>query len=193
MKTVRFTQVVEKSGRPEVYLPFLAPERDRVLQAAAKKARVLAVHQQVKGTKKDFGTIGLSPDTAAELLIFPRSLQTFAGRRVVGIDYDLVDQPPAGKPRPASAPRPAAKTAPKRSAQRRSDPDRRKPVDTKPPPAKIGRTPPSAEAPNATTPESSETGWLREIQLAARELKAGKVVAAHERLNALLAAHGLRA
>ena len=91
MKTVRFAELVAKSGKPEIYLRLLEPKRDPVLQRAAREHRVLSVHHEVKGTAKDFGTVGELNDRHAQLLVFPKSLRRFHDRRVIGINYDLLD------------------------------------------------------------------------------------------------------
>jgi hypothetical protein len=90
MKTARFSDVVAKSGRPEVHLTWTAPASDPVLQHAAREHRVMTVHQHLRGAKKDFATVGLEPAPEAQYLVFPKSLRTFDGSRVVGIRYDLL-------------------------------------------------------------------------------------------------------
>jgi hypothetical protein len=42
------------------------------------------------GAQTDFGAIGYADDPQAQVLIFPRSLKAFEGRKVVGIKYDLL-------------------------------------------------------------------------------------------------------
>src|SRR4051794_22542152 len=91
-KTARFSEVVARSGKPEVHLTWTEPTSDRVLQSALKQSRVLTVHQQTRGSKKDFGVVGLEPAPGTQFLIFPRSLRRFAGRRVVGINYELLGE-----------------------------------------------------------------------------------------------------
>jgi hypothetical protein len=90
MKTARFSDVVAKSGRPEVHLTWTTPASDPVLQHAVREHRVMTVHQHLRGAKKDFATVGLEPGPEAQYLVFPKSLRTFDGRRVVGIRYDLL-------------------------------------------------------------------------------------------------------
>jgi hypothetical protein len=60
------------------------------LKKALKHHRVLTVHRRLRGAKKDFGVVGLEPARNAQFLVFPKSLRSFADRRVVGIDYDLL-------------------------------------------------------------------------------------------------------
>lgn len=98
MKTVRFTQVVEAAGRPEPYTLWMEPKDDPVFQRALKAHRVLSVHQETVGTKADYGEVGFN-GVKGELLIFPKSLRRFAGRRVVGVKYDLLQPPEKETPK----------------------------------------------------------------------------------------------
>src|SRR5688572_17278959 len=95
MKTVRFSLVVKKSGQPEPHTLWTKPESDRELQQALKSNRVMTVHQSSVGTRKDYGTVGFAKSSGGgEILIFPKSLKTFEGKRVVGVKYDLLQEPP---------------------------------------------------------------------------------------------------
>jgi hypothetical protein len=114
MKTVRFTKVVEHSGRPEVYLLLTDPKDDDHFQKALKASRVMTI--QHAGGKTDSGTVGYLSNTKGELLIFPRSLSPFADDHIVGINYDLLQQdhePPKKEPKPAPKPKIKAKALPK--------------------------------------------------------------------------------
>jgi hypothetical protein len=95
IKTVRFTQVVERSGQPQVHTLWLPPDKDPELQRAQKAHRVMTIESGGAGGKTDVGRVGFSPDSKrpAQFLIFPKSLKTFEGARVVGIKFDLVAQP----------------------------------------------------------------------------------------------------
>jgi hypothetical protein len=111
MKTVRFTQVVASCGAPGVHLTWVAPEQDPTLKAALKQNRVMTVHQNIRGTTRDYGTIGLLKTPHAQLLVFPRSLKRFADRRVVGIDYSLLASVPEKAKGGGSLPKAQAKKA----------------------------------------------------------------------------------
>lgn len=91
-KTTRFTSVVEKAGKPKVHLALLEPKKDKALQRAIKARRVMMVHQETVGTAKDFGTIGFDAKVAGQTLIFPKSLEKFEGSRIVGVNFDLVEE-----------------------------------------------------------------------------------------------------
>jgi hypothetical protein len=97
VKTTRFSQVVAKSGKPEVYLTLIAPAKDRHLQSAIKAHKVMTLRQDNAGSKVDRGEIGFEEGPERQYLIFPRSLQRFTGQKVVGIKYDLITEPEISK------------------------------------------------------------------------------------------------
>src|SRR5688572_25315198 len=90
MKTVRFAEVVAKSGAPEAYQLWLPPKQDRAFQRAAKEHRVMTIHQENVGAKKDHGTVGFLEEPQAQYLIFPKTLRAFSERKVIGINYELL-------------------------------------------------------------------------------------------------------
>lgn len=95
-KSVRFSQIVERSGIPHVHTLWLPPDKDPELQRAQKAHRVMTIEQGASGAgTADVGTVGFKPEGSrpAQFLIFPKSLQRFDGARVVGIKFDLVAQP----------------------------------------------------------------------------------------------------
>jgi hypothetical protein len=88
VKTTRFTVVVEKCGRPEVYTLWQKPKTDRRFQSLLKNNRVMTVRPTESGT--DFGEVGFHQKSGARYLAFPKSLKRFEGQRIVGIDWALV-------------------------------------------------------------------------------------------------------
>lgn len=90
MKTFRFAKVVEKAGTPEPYNFWLDPKKDQRFQQLLKSQRVMTVHQEMRGSKKDFGTVGCVRDGKGEILVFPKSIKAFADARIVAIDYNLL-------------------------------------------------------------------------------------------------------
>src|SRR4051812_40735489 len=98
MKTVRFAEVVKRCGQPESYILWTSPGRDPEFKRAVEKNRVMTVHQENRGGKKDYGIVGFTKDPHAELLVFPKSLQRFQGTRTVGIRYDLLKDSPEKRP-----------------------------------------------------------------------------------------------
>ena len=88
VKTARFTVVVEKCGRPEVYTLWQKPKTDRHFQSLLKNNRLMTIRPAGSGT--DFGEVGFHQKPGARFLAFPKSLKRFEGERIVGIDWALV-------------------------------------------------------------------------------------------------------
>jgi hypothetical protein len=87
-KTARFSHIIEKCGKPQVYTLWQKPSTDRHLQAQLRTNRVMTVLKTESGT--DFGIAGFKEKKGATYLVFPKSLKKFADKRVVGIDLTLV-------------------------------------------------------------------------------------------------------
>jgi hypothetical protein len=88
VKTVRFSEVVEKAGVPEVYTLWQKPAADRHLQSLRKNHRIMTIQENETGT--DFGMADFCERKGARYLAFPKSLKRFADKRVVGINWELV-------------------------------------------------------------------------------------------------------
>lgn len=198
-KTVRFTQVVERSGKPQVHTLWLPPDKDPELKRAEHAHRVMRVGHGSQGGKTDVGTVGLESSAKPEgqVLIFPKSLKPFEGARIVGIKFDLVEQPKlADLRKPAHKP-PARKRAQIHAAKSqrlsKSIAAALKPTETasSPPtaakPAKVPRAKPepAAKTKPASPPKmtAGHAKLLRQVRSALKELKSGKTVAAYQRLQ----------
>jgi len=88
VKTVRFAEVVEKAGRPETHTLWQKPAADRYLQSQIKNNRVMTIQRTESGT--EFGINAFKQTKGANYLVFPKSLKRFENRRVVGINWDLM-------------------------------------------------------------------------------------------------------
>ena len=88
VKTGRFSEIVEKAGRPESYTLWQKPSADRHLQSAIKNNRIMTIQRSESGT--EFGMVGFKQAKDVRYLVFPKSLKRFENRRVVGINWDLV-------------------------------------------------------------------------------------------------------
>ena len=88
IKTVRFSDVVEKASRPEPYTLWQKPASDRNFQSALKNHRVMTVQESETGT--EFGIVGFNQSRNARYLVFPKSLKQFENKRIVGIKWDLI-------------------------------------------------------------------------------------------------------
>ena len=71
IKTARFSQIIEKCGKPQVYTLWQKPAADRRLQAEVKKTRVMTILKSESGT--DFGIVGFKESREARYLIFPKA------------------------------------------------------------------------------------------------------------------------
>jgi hypothetical protein len=89
-KTARFSHVIEKCGKPQVYTLWQKPSADRHLQSQIKKNGVMTILKSESGT--DFGIVGLKESREARYLIFPKSLKRFAENRIIGVDWALVPE-----------------------------------------------------------------------------------------------------
>jgi hypothetical protein len=88
VKTVRFSELVERSGRPESYTLWQKPSADRHLQSAIKNNHIVTIQRSESGT--EFGIVGFKQAKDARYLVFPKSLKRFENRRAVGINWDLL-------------------------------------------------------------------------------------------------------
>ena len=89
IKTARFSDVVAHSGKPGVYTLWQKPSADRHLQSLIKNNRIMTVEKTDSGTA--FGFVGFKEHKGASYLAFPKSLKRFADKRIVGINWDLVE------------------------------------------------------------------------------------------------------
>jgi hypothetical protein len=86
------------------------PKKDKSFQSALKENRVMTVHQNATGSKADSGEVGYAKAGAGEILIFPKSLKRFEGKKVIGIKYDLLKEPSGDdSPKPKKPAKPVAK------------------------------------------------------------------------------------
>lgn len=101
MKAVRFAEVVRQSGRPRVHALWVAPADDPEFARARRTDRVMTITHPAGG-KADVGYVGFEPARRprTEYLVFPKSLRAFDGQRVIGVKFDLVEQPPMVSPAP---------------------------------------------------------------------------------------------
>ena len=202
MKTVRFTQLVERCGAPVLHPLWMAPEKDAEFQRAVKAERVLTLEQVNGGARRDRGVIGYAPGDHAQFLVFPQSLKAFAGREVVGVKYEMLREPAVKEPYHAPAAKPGRRARAERQmrmVEERREPKR--PADEATPPAPAARRRPkrAGRASNVVTFDGGKTVraaadagaverhlamLLAEAKRSLKELKQGKAVAAYERLTA---------
>lgn len=91
MNTIRFGDLVRGSGRPKTLTLWTKPQDNPSLTEAIKQNRVLTVVQETG--KKDRGLIGFKQLPGALYLEFPRPLPGEEDAKVIGINYQLIDEP----------------------------------------------------------------------------------------------------
>lgn len=92
-KTVRFSELVKKSGQPYVVTLWTNPKKDREFVKAMHENRVLTIKQEPVGAKKDFGVVGFREEKNVSYFIFPKPLPDVGDTKVIGIKYDMVTEP----------------------------------------------------------------------------------------------------
>jgi hypothetical protein len=96
-KDIRFAELVKKSGKPETVTLWTKPEDNPSLMKAVRENRVLTVKHKPTEKHKDFGQIGFHQEPSALYLVFAKPLPKATDARVIGIKYDLVEEPVAKK------------------------------------------------------------------------------------------------
>jgi hypothetical protein len=215
-KTVRFARIVDKAGQPEVHTLWLPPDKDPQLKRAEKAHQVMTVAPNPTGGKTDVGIVGFDPDSSkrgAQFLIFPKSLERFAGARVVGIKFDLVAQPKLTEARTLAAPAPKRERKHARPAKvarldleppletshgeaadvvpfeqaRRSGERKEKLTQLKyDAPPKQARPAKETSTQTAARTPSLDRKLVREIRAAMKDLQRGKSVVAYQRLERIV-------
>ena len=173
LKTARFTEIVEQCGKPSAHFALLDPAKDRPLQNLLRQNRVMSIYHGHRGEGADYGMVGLIESTGSQLLVFPKSIKRYAGRRIVGINYDLLEDSAL-----------VTKSAQPSAATRRQ----RKSTEEKPADASRGkRTPESAPTKSApplpAPPTMSEL--FRELNAVKRMLQHRQRVPALQRVGEL--------
>jgi len=94
--TIRFRDLVKAAGKPEPKSLWLDPKQDRQFMQAVKQRRVMTIVQ--KPGKKDFGEVGFHQQPHALYFVFPKTIMADANSKVIGITYDLVQEPQVKDP-----------------------------------------------------------------------------------------------
>jgi len=183
MKTVRFTNLVQKFGKPENHLVLVNPLQDKTLQRAVKETRVLTVHQPTVGMKAEHGEVGFAPGSSRQFFIFSKSLKSFEGKRVVGIKYDDLEtneKAPAGPKSRNSRSKGAVKSPVKKRVSRSTE-------GNEVPKHKVVQFP-EQEREDAESHENSEIieELKSQVRRAMNALEEGKQVAAFNLLKTIV-------
>ena|ERR1700683_4117730 len=182
MKTVRFSKVVEKCGKPEVYL--LMTETDPDFQRCLHDVKIMSLSDDSHGAGTEYGIVGYDKKRKGQLLLFPKTLKAFEEMKVVGIKYDLFAEEETSEPSPKK--KTTAKEFPKKAKVRPST----KPVSR--PPKKAAKKASSKvihfPKPEVDDEEKNETaaelkGYARQ---AMRALEKNNSVAAYNLLKRIV-------
>ena len=182
MKTVRFSKVVEKSGKPEVYL--LMTETDPEFQKALHADKIMSLSDDSHGAGTEYGTVGYDKKRKGQLLLFPKTLKSFEDMKVVGIKYDLFAEEAASEsPMKKKA---VAKEAPKKAkAPPKAKPASRPAIKSeKAPAAKVIHFP--KPEPEEEDEDESITEIKGSVRQAMRSLEKGNSVAAYNLLKRIV-------
>lgn len=95
---IRFQELVKQSGKPETMALWKKPADGDPFLRAVKENRVLTVFQKPSGTHKDFGKIGFHQEPFSLYLVFPNPLPKALEARIIGVKYDLIEEPKAKDP-----------------------------------------------------------------------------------------------
>ncbi|MDQ2867593.1 MAG: hypothetical protein M3R59_04165 [Verrucomicrobiota bacterium] len=87
VKTTRFSEVVEKCGRPVSYTLWLKPKKDPALAKLIAKKQIMTIR---RGQGADFGEVGFFEAKSTIYLQFPKSLKAFADQRILGIKWEFL-------------------------------------------------------------------------------------------------------
>src|SRR3954467_10510186 len=103
-KTMRFGDLVRIAGRPHPVTLWVAPEKNDSFSKAIRENKVLTIHSVPGSHKKDFGQIGFHQGEGLIYMVFPRRLPKDPKSRIVGINYQLADEPEIEVPRSPKRP-----------------------------------------------------------------------------------------
>jgi hypothetical protein len=188
MKSVRFSKVVEKSGRPEVYL--LMSETDPDFHKALEAGKIMSLADESHGSGTEYGTVGYAKKRHGQLLLFPRSLQSFADARIIGIKYDLFAEAPGKDEKEASPSRTEEKK--KLKEKESKPPPATKPVEKKPTKQKKTEAKPATKkvipfpAKKEEPIENDDNELKAFVRRAMRALEKGNSVAAYNILKRVI-------
>lgn len=118
MKQLRFTSLVQAAGRPHpATLWTTDPNKDPEFKSAIAENRVVTIHTTNVGAKKDKAHIGFAKGPSATYLIFPKPLPMEAGHPIIGLKFDLLEEPEINDPIKIKPAKRKPKTATVRTAK----------------------------------------------------------------------------
>jgi hypothetical protein len=186
MKSVRFSKVVEKSGKPEVYL--LMSETDPDFHKALEADKIMSLSDESHGSGTEYGTVGYDKKRHGQLLLFPKSLRSFADAKIIGIKYDLFAEDFGDEEKEVSSSRTKEKKEakgkqPKPLPPKKTEkPAKQKKTQPKPSPKKVIPFPPKKEEQE----EDDDSDLKAFVRQAMRALEKGNSVAAYNILKRVI-------
>jgi hypothetical protein len=78
---------------------WVAPGKNGPFAKAIRENKVLTIHSTPVGHKKDYGQIGFHKKQGAIYMVFPKRLPKDPISRIVGINYQLAEEPESKEPR----------------------------------------------------------------------------------------------
>ena len=180
VKTVRFSKVVAKSGKPEVYL--LMSETDPIFRKALESDRIVSLSGDAHHAGPEWGIVGYEKKHHGQLLLFPKSLRSFANAKIIGIKYDLFADAPNDDQKPSSPRSQRTKKAEVKSLKTETP--------AKPAAKKTGAKPVEKKIipfPAKKVEKDNETGALKaHVRQAMKALEKGNSVAAYNILKRMM-------
>jgi hypothetical protein len=185
MKSVRFSKVVEESGKPEVYL--LMSETDSDFHKALEAGKIMSLSGESHRSGPEYGTVGYDKARYGQLLLFPKSLKSFTDAKIIGIKYDLFAQDGGSDENEAS---PRLKEEKKVTKKRSDSPLPKKSVRKTPAKEKKAAPKPAAKKvipfPAKEDEHDEEGGVLTCVDQAMRALEKGDSVGAYNILKQIV-------
>jgi hypothetical protein len=90
VQSTRFVNVIARGGKPKFVSLWGKP--DATFLAAVEQNRVLTLKIHPVGNKAEFGIVGFQKEKNVLYLLFPKPLDDFKDKRIVGINLDLVEE-----------------------------------------------------------------------------------------------------
>ena len=103
-RTVRFSDLVKHFGPAHQVTLWSDPKTDKSFMRAVAENRVITITLHNVGTRKDFGIVGFDPKPSATWVVFAKPLSAATGTKVIGVKYELLEEPPVKDPVSLSPP-----------------------------------------------------------------------------------------
>ena len=109
---VRFSDLVKHFDPAQLMTLWSDPKTDKSFMRAVAENRVITITLHNVGTRKDFGIVGFDPKPSATWVVFAKPLSAATGTKVIGVKYELLEEPPVKDPVSLSSSQPSRKVGP---------------------------------------------------------------------------------